>query len=141
MSSSRDDLVQVAFRHAAAEGANDLAGTMATLEGEPVYELYPIGRNLVGMDRARRYYEHFFAEVSPRIQSYRMIAEWTSDEGVLQEYSLTYKPDGGAPRNFRIMGLLKFGQSLLSGERIWASDELLRIMFAPVWDELEPAEI
>ena len=44
MTSSRDDLVQVAFRHAAAEGVNDLAGTMATLEGEPVYELYPIGR-------------------------------------------------------------------------------------------------
>jgi hypothetical protein len=26
----------------------------------------------------------------------------------------------------------------MSGERIYADEEMLRIMFAPVWDELEP---
>ena len=40
------ELVEVAYRHAAAEGAGDLAGTLATMEDEPVYELYPVGLRL-----------------------------------------------------------------------------------------------
>ena len=42
-------------------------------------------------------------------------------------------------RDFRIVGLLKFGDIALTGERLYADTELLRILFAPVWSELEAA--
>jgi hypothetical protein len=63
----QSDLVKNALRHAEAEGAFDMAGTLATLEEQPVYDLMPIGLRMVGMDRARRYYAHYFANVAPRI--------------------------------------------------------------------------
>jgi hypothetical protein len=139
MTDTNPDLMAVALRHSTAEGAFDMAETLATLEGEPVYELFPVGLKMVGMDMARRYYEHYFAEVAPRIVHFELIGRWTNDRGILEEYAVTHKADGAEPKTYRIMGLLKFGKRLLAGERIWADEELLRIMFTPVWDELEPA--
>lgn len=34
---------------------------MATMEGEPVYELYPLAKSFTGMDMTRRFYTHFMA--------------------------------------------------------------------------------
>lgn len=138
MPRSRDELVKAAFKHAEAEGAGDMANTLGTLEAEPVYELFPVGRKMVGMENARRYYEHFFAEVRPRIAGYSLLAEWVGDDGVIQEYSLTYRYDAGPIRNFRIVGILTFGETKLSGERLYADEELLKIMFGPIWDEMLP---
>jgi len=139
MKLSRDELVKVALKHAQAEGSGDMANTLGTLEAEPIYELYPVGRKMIGMQNTRRYYEHFFAEVQPRIMGWEMIAEWIGDDGLLQEYSLTYKYDGGPAKTFRIIGILTFGETKLSGERLYADEELLKIMFAPIWDEMAPA--
>lgn len=141
MEFSQSDLVKNALRHSEAEGTNDLAGTLDTLEGEPVYDLFPIGLRMTGMDRSRRYYEHFFAEVAPRIAHFQMVAEWINPNGVNQEYDVTYRRDDGTEKVFRILGILTFGKRLMSGERIYAEEELLRIMFAPVWDELEPVPL
>ncbi|MDB5397617.1 MAG: hypothetical protein JWM91_5123 [Rhodospirillales bacterium] len=132
------DLVKNAFRHAEAEGSFDMAGTLATLEADPVYDLFPVGLRMVGMDRARRYYEHYFAEVAPRIVHFALVAEWINENGVCQEYDVTYRHDDKGPRVHRILGILTFGKLLLSGERIYTDEEMLRIMFGPVWDELEP---
>jgi hypothetical protein len=57
---------------------------------------------------------------------------------VVQEYDLTYSHADGAERTYRILGILTFGERLLSGERIYADIDLLRVMFAPLWDELVP---
>ena len=133
------DLVGIAHRHAAAEAEGDLAATLATLESEPVYELYPVGLRMTGLQLARRYYEHFFASVAPRIVGHEMLGEWVNELGVLQEYRVAVRCDDGRVRDFRIMGLLKFGASALAGERLYADTELLRILFEPLWSELEPS--
>jgi hypothetical protein len=138
MQSSTADLVKVALKHSSAEGAGDMAATMDTLEANPVYDLFPIGRRMTGRDRARRYYEHFFAEVQPRIAGYDMVAEWIGDAGVNQEYAIHYRYDDGRLKTFRIIGILTFGETKLSGERLYADEELFKIMFGPVWNELEP---
>jgi len=52
-------LISAAHRHAATEADGDLDGILATPEGEPVYEFYPLGRRFRGMANTRRYYEHF----------------------------------------------------------------------------------
>ena len=131
-------LVEAAHAHSAAEAGFDMAGTMATLEEPCVYDLFPVALRLKGLDGARRYYEHYFAEVAPRIVDYTLISEWIGVDGVNQEYDVVYRNDDGVTRTFRILGILTFGKNRMSGERIYADETMLRIMFGPVWNELEP---
>ncbi len=133
------ELTTIAHRHAAAESEGDLAATLATLEPDPVYELYPVGLRMTGLPLACRYYAHFFAHVAPRIAGYEMLGEWINELGVLQEYRVSVGYEQAPARDFRIMGLLRFGDSALAGERLYADTEILRILFEPVWGELEPA--
>ena len=139
MTKSIAELTAIAHRHAAAETEGDLAATLATLEPDPVYELYPVGLRMTGLPLARRYYAHFFAHVAPRIAGYEMLGEWINELGVLQEYRVSVGYEQAPARDFRIMGLLRFGDSALAGERLYADTEILRILFEPVWGELEPA--
>lgn len=138
MQRSTAELTAIARRHGEAEGAGDLEGTLATLEAQPRYELFPVGLTMSGADRTRRYYEHFFAEVAPRIVGAELIDEWGNERGLMQEYSVQYRYDDGRQRVFRIAGLLVFGSTALAGERLFADEEFLRILFGPVWVELEP---
>lgn len=135
---SLEQLTDVAYRHSAAEAAGDLEGTMATLEGEPVYELYPCALQLRGMDRTRRYYEHFFAAVARRTLGYELRTEWVGPAGLAQEYDIDMRLDSGDTGTFRVMSILKFGDRALSGERLYADETFFRILFGPLWEELEP---
>ncbi len=136
----REALVAVAHAHAAAEEAGDLDATMATLDDDPVYELQPMGVVIRGRDRAQRYYEHFFAAVMPMMIGYQLRSEWVTDEGVGQEYELMMSGADG-PRRHAIIGILTFGRDQrLSGERLYASDELLRLFFGPLLAEAVPID-
>jgi hypothetical protein len=132
--------------HAEAEAAGDLDATMATLDPDPVYELQPIGRRLVGRDGARRYYEWFFANFMPRVAGYEVRSEWVTDEGLGQEYAMWVRTgadpsDAAAPlERFDIIGILLFGRDGLSGERLYASDRLLELMLGPVLADTVPLE-
>ena len=138
MEFAESDLVKNALRHAEAEAGMDMAGTMATLEDDPVYDLMPIGLRMRGYDRARRYYEHYFANVGPRIVDFMLVAEWIGKDGINQEYDVVFRHDDGREKTHRILGILTFGKTKMTGERIYTDEEMLKIMFAPVWDELEP---
>ena len=132
----RDAMVAVAHAHAAAEAAGDLEATMATLDDDPVYELQPMGVALRGRDTAREYYEHFFANVMPRVTGFDLRSEWITDDGVLQEYTLFVDGLGEPGIGHSIIGILTFGNDgKLSGERLYASDALLEFMFGPVLAE------
>ncbi|WP_157218135.1 nuclear transport factor 2 family protein [Flavisphingomonas formosensis] len=132
----------VAYRHAETEGAGDLDAILATMEDEPVYDFYPVARRFRGMDRTRRYYRHFIADVRPRIAGFEQHSEWIGPDGAVQEYSVTVidpEADGGT-RTYRILGILTFGDVLLSGERLYADEAFFRILIGPLWDELEPID-
>jgi hypothetical protein len=130
-------MIAVAHAHAAAEAAGDIDATMATLDDDPLYELLPMGVAMRGSQAAREYYEHFFANCMPKVTGYQLRSEWVTDEGVGQEYQMTVD-NGAGPQRFDIIGILTFGTNgRLSGERIYASDELLRILFGPLLDRLE----
>ena len=138
-SDERESMIAVAHAHAAAEADRDIEGTMATLDDDPTYELQPMGRVLRGRESARAYYEHFFANCQPHIRGYELRSEWVCDDGVLQEYTLHIDSQGSTSRH-DIIGILTFGHSgKLSGERIYASDELIRFMFGPLLDRASPA--
>jgi hypothetical protein len=138
MTSTREQLIAVAHRHAAAEAAGDIEGTLQTLGADSVYELFPVGLQLRGLAGARRYYEHFFSSVMPRALGYTLQSEWINELGVLQEYDVVFRMDDGTAKTFRVLGILKFGEDLLCGERLYADEECLKLLFGPVWQELEP---
>ncbi|HEX4018801.1 MAG TPA: nuclear transport factor 2 family protein [Frankiaceae bacterium] len=141
--SDREADVATARAHAEAEGTGDMEGTMNTLGPDPVYEFLPIGRLLKGRENAQAYYEHFFANFARRIAGYTLRAEWVTDEGLGQEYQVFIDEPGGAGRRrFDIVGILLFGpDGLLSGERIYASDELLAMMVGPILERTEPVPV
>jgi hypothetical protein len=132
------ELTTIAHAHAAAEANGDLEATMATLEAEPVYDFHPVGLRMTGAKLTRRYYEHFFANVGPRIAGFALLGEWINELGVLQEYTVRYRYDDGREREFHVMGLLTFGRERLSGERLYADTEFMRLLFEPVWNDLTP---
>ena len=138
MGASRDELVAIARRHARAEADGDLAATLATLEPDPVYEFEPAGLLLRGLPTVRVYYEHFFATFQPLIAGYEMRGEWLTDEGLGQEYWIDLRAPGGATERHAVIGILLFGKQGLRGERIYASDRMLRTMFGPAWELAEP---
>ena len=131
-------LIIAASRHAETEGAGDLEGVMATMEGEPIYDFYPVGRRFKGMANTRRYYEHFIASVMPKIVGFIQHTEWIGEDGVIQEYTITMKHDGeDQPTAHRIISALTFGKERLSGERMYSDDKLFKAMLGPLWHELK----
>jgi hypothetical protein len=134
----REDMIELAHAHAAAEGSGDLETTLKTLEPDPVYELQPAGRALRGMDAVRRYYEYFFNNFQPLVEGYEMRSEWVTDEGVGQEYIIHIRLPDGRKEDQAIIGILLFGKTGLAGERLWASERLLRLMMGPVYDLATP---
>lgn len=137
MRADREALVAVAKRHARAEAEGDLATTLATLEDEPVYELATAGISFHGQEAARAYYEHFFGTFQPWIAGYQLVSQWLTDEGVGEEYWLEVAPPGQARERHRIIGILVFGGTRLAGERLYASERLLRIMLGPAYELAE----
>jgi len=130
---------EVGTRHATLETNGDLDGTMATLIAVPVYEFWPMGKKMVGQDRVRRYYEHLIHEFIPRQIGFTMIEETLSASALSQEYIIEMNGAEG-PESYRVLGVLfaaPDSPGLLGGERIWGSEEFLRQMIGPIWDELE----
>jgi hypothetical protein len=133
-----DELHAVALQHAEAEADGDMDTTLATLEDDCVYELQPVRRRLVGKDRARRYYEYFFANFMPRVQNYELRGEWIDDGGLLQEYTMWVREDDGSVGRYELIGVLTFGDERLSGERLFGDERILRMLLGPLYDETEP---
>jgi hypothetical protein len=132
--STRGAQLAVAHAHAAAEGSGDLAGTLGTLVDNPRFELLPIGVVLEGRDLIRDYYEHFFANFQQRVAGFTLRSEWITDEGLGQEYQIQVNTPEGLGR-FDVIGILLFGDDdHLAGERIYASNDLFRLMVGPVLD-------
>jgi hypothetical protein len=106
--SSLKRMIDLAHAHAAAEGAGDLEGTLATLEPEPFYEFHPAGRSF----RASRT-RGVTAISSPK----SCLASWATrctasgrsrrSRAEMQQSSCVTK--SGATREYRIVGIIKFG--------------------------------
>jgi hypothetical protein len=135
-----DDLIDLAHAHAKAEADGDIDATLATLEDDPVYELLPIGLTFRGRPAARRYYEHFFGVFRPSAVGSELRNEWAGEHGVAQEYLIEVRGADGTIEEYPVLAILTFGERALSGERLYAGERLLRLMFGPVLDEAEPIQ-
>jgi hypothetical protein len=133
-----EEFIAIAARHSHAEAEDDLAATLATLDDEPVYELLPVGRRLVGRERTERYYRWFFADFNPRIVGYELRGDWTNEVGVVHEFTIQVRGDDGTVESHSLMGILVYGERGLAGERVYGTERILRMIFGPLYDVTEP---
>jgi hypothetical protein len=61
-----------------------------------------------------------------------------NDNGVAQEYVIHFALPDGSRETHRVMAILTFGDTALSGERLYASDRLLELLFGPALDLAQP---
>ena len=110
-----------------------------TMEGEPIYDIYPIGKRFQGWEKTKLYYRHFFAVVQPAIQNFTPVSQAIGEKGVVEEYDIVVlHPGESTTTTHRIIAILTFGEERLSGERMYSDDKLFKLMFGPLWDSLEP---
>jgi hypothetical protein len=127
-----------ALKHIEREAVDDLEGTLATLAPDPVYDFYPIGLRMRGMDLIRRYYAHFFTKVRPHIVNYVVHSYTYGESSMVTELTLTWRYDDGSTRDFRNITVLVYGEGGIAGERMYGEPEFFRLFFGPVLAELEP---
>ncbi len=142
MTAPHETLVAIARAHAAAEGIGDLDAVLRTLEDDPRYELQPVGLEFRGMDAVRAYYDYFFSTFSSFVAGAALRSDSVAADGVVQEYTIWTRTGsvGGLERH-EVVGILTFGDDRLSGERVYGSERLLRLMFGPVYDMSTPIEV
>jgi hypothetical protein len=133
-----DEFAAIAERHSNAEAEDDLVTTLATLDDEPVYELHPVGRRLVGREKTERYYAWFFENFKPRVVDYVLRGNWTNEVGNVHEFTIRVRADDGSIETHSLIGILVFGERGLSGERVYGNERILRLIFGPLYDETEP---
>ncbi len=127
----------IGTNHSQVETACELDSTMATLVPDPVYEFFPVGLRMRGSDAVRRYYEHLMAHFLPNVEDATVVDEWCNENSLNQEYDVRVRIDGKLERH-RVLGILVVAGDLLSGERIYGSERVLRLMLGDLYDELEP---
>jgi hypothetical protein len=129
-------VLELGSEHARIETACDLEATMATLTADPLYEFFPAGLRMRGADKVRRYYEHLMAHFLPNVESADVVDEWCNENSLNQEFDVHIRIDGKLERH-RLLGILVVADDLLSGERIYGSERVLRLMLGDLYDELE----
>lgn len=134
-----DRLAKVAaigMHHSAVETACQLDDTMSTLVADPVYEFFPAGLRMRGTEAVRRYYENLMNHFLPNVENATLIDEWCNENSLNQEYEVEIRVDGKIEHH-RLVGILLVSGDLLSGERIYGNERVLRLMLGDVYDELE----
>ena len=132
-------LLQFARDYADFVSRGDLDGVLSILEPEPVFDLYPIARRFSGKNKIRRYFQHFFKEVQPRISAFTPCSELIGEGKIAHEYDITMMiPSAEAPSSHRVFAMIIFGSDRVNGERIYADEKMLRLLIGPLWNSLEP---
>lgn len=127
----------LAREHSRAEDVRDLAATMATLVAEPVYEFQPTGRIMRGRELVEAYYEHLFTRFIPCAVGARTIDAWCNETSFAEEYDIDLRIDDRVERH-RVLGIVLVSGDRISGERIWGSERVLRLMMGDeIYDRLD----
>jgi hypothetical protein len=132
-------MLELATRHAKVEGRKQLEELMATLIEEPVYEFHVQGLRLRGGARVRRYYQQFFDDYMSRVTGAERLGQWGDEIAVAREDAIEVQGADG-PEVHRVMSVLFAEGDRLGGERIYASNHVIRMMAGRMFSELEPIE-
>jgi steroid delta-isomerase-like uncharacterized protein len=129
---------ELVARHVAAESAHDMAGTLATLHPECVFEDLAMGRVWRGHEGAREHYREWWNGLDTTVKSGRRA--WADDGSLIAETGFACRHIGpflgiaATQRMFklRFVVIVSFRDGLMMGERFYYSlDELLEHLGQP----------
>lgn len=132
---SLNEVAALGALHAECEAAQDLDGVMTTLSDNPVYEYPTLAKQFSGTDNALRFYQYFFANYSPNVVGGTLIGQWVNENSVAQEYVIECSFNG-VKETHRVLGVLLVEGNKLSGERVFANEQVIKRMIGPLFDEL-----
>ncbi len=132
-----DKMLELATRHARVESQKHLDELMDTLVAEPVYEFLAQGLMLRGGARVRRYYQQFFDDYMSQITGGQRLGQWGDETAIAREDAIVIA-GGNGPEVHRVMSVLFAEGDRLGGERIYASDRVVKMMAGEMFGELEP---
>lgn len=136
MNLTDDPMRKLVHKHVEMETHFDLEGVLETLVDHPVYEFYPMRLKLEGKENIREFYREHFDKFFPRIHSHNLINEWWGPQTACMEYDVYLKAPLDPNRVYRIMVVLTAKGSLLTGERFYAEEELVRLMTGSTFHRL-----
>jgi SnoaL-like polyketide cyclase len=113
------------FQHMKAEAAHDLAGTLATIHSDALFEDQPLGLVLQGRDATARHYRTWWDAFG--IQTDGGALHWVNDDFMIGEADFVGTHIGeflgiaptGLPIRFPFTVYVRFKDGLLSGERFF----------------------
>jgi len=132
-----DKMLELATLHARVESQKHLDELMDTLVAEPVYEFLAQGLMLRGGARVRRYYQQFFDGYMSQITGGQRLGQWGDETAIAREDAIVIAGRNG-PEVHRVMSVLFAEGDRLGGERIYASDRVVKMMAGEMFGELEP---
>ena len=132
-----DKMLELATLHARVESQKHLDELMDTLVAEPVYEFLAQGLMLRGGARVRRYYQQFFDDYMSQITGGQRLGQWGDETAIAREDAIVIAGRNG-PEVHRVMSVLFAEGDRLGGERIYASDRVVKMMAGEMFGELEP---
>jgi hypothetical protein len=126
--------------HHDAEDSLDVDATLATIEGEPIYELLPIGLRMVGREMARRFYTQYLPRRRDAVAVDGVAGGFHEcDVGLFLDGVACFPTgDGRFSEPQAIACLLIGGETGVVGERLWADERYYRYLFGDVFADLEP---
>ena len=134
---TRQKMIELGHRHARLESERCLEELMETLVPEPTYEFPTLGLQLRGGERIRRYYIQFFEDYMSRITGGRHLGQWADERAFVLETDIDVSAEKG-PEVQRVISVLYAEGDRLGGERIYASERVIRMMAGKMFEEFEP---
>ncbi len=91
-----------------------------------------------GRELVQAYYKHLFASFMPMARGATLLGEWCNETSFAEEYRIEILVDG-VVESHQTLGIMLVDGDYLTGERIWGSERLLRLMMGDaIFEQLEP---
>jgi len=133
---SSDDVEALARSHADLEERGDFERLMSTLVARPVYEYHPLGVQLRGADAILRYYQRVRARYNPYIEDSELVELIAGTSGAVLEYAIRLRINEVTVDD-RLIAVMPVKHNLFTGERIYSSERVLRLLLGEMIDEVE----
>ncbi|SRR6266700_1415485 len=137
MAIDRSELMRLLQRHVEAESGRDLAGTLATLTPDCVFEDMALGETYLGHEGATRHYLMWWEGMHNTVRSERL--HWTEEGGAIAEATFVGHHLGdflglaptGREVEVPVAVFVGFKDGLMTGERLyWNANAVIRRLTA-----------
>lgn len=132
-------VLALCHEHAGAEAETQTERVLATLVDEPRFEFFPMGSSLSGHQAIERFYREEYPRFARQVAGYELLDEWANERTSIQEYTIDVsEPDGTARYHVISMMPVDEATGLLTGERLYCDDRLVRALLGSLVEQLEP---